>query len=124
MTYARLVSFTNVMNSFPVGGMTMRIACGTITRRRMRGRRDLMLRGDLLQRPVLLQRLDRRLQRGAQLGLPFPVIDSERVGLREQVGDCELAGLFFFWNAPDVSCVSTASARPTTSWPTASVSPG
>ena len=38
MTYARLVSFNSVMNSFPVGGMTMRIACGTITRRRMRGR--------------------------------------------------------------------------------------
>src|SRR2546425_23592 len=35
MTDARLVSFSSVMNSLPVGGMTMRMACGTITRRRI-----------------------------------------------------------------------------------------
>ena len=35
MTEARLVSFSSVMNSLPVGGMTIRMACGTITRRRI-----------------------------------------------------------------------------------------
>ncbi len=34
------VSFSSVMNSLPVGGITIRIACGTTTRRRMR-RRDI-----------------------------------------------------------------------------------
>jgi hypothetical protein len=35
MTEARLVSFRSVMNSLAVGGMMMRTAWGTITRRRI-----------------------------------------------------------------------------------------
>src|SRR5262249_1388139 len=57
------------------------------------GGRDLLLRGELLQRPVLLQRLDRGLERGPELLVGLPVVDPERVGLREEVRDRELPGV-------------------------------
>ena len=53
--------------------------------------RDLMLGCDLLQRAVLLQCLDRGAERGAHLLVRRAVIDPERVRLREQVGERELA---------------------------------
>src|SRR5437764_1245942 len=126
MTDARLVSFSSVMNSLPVGGITIRTACGTITRRsdchrfmpsaRMArsaplqygaevsasqnrwvsklastlrasllhvARRDLLLRGQLPQRAVLLQRPDRALERLAELRVGLAVIDPEGVLLGE-----------------------------------------
>src|SRR5437660_1607671 len=56
-------------------------------------RGDLLLRCQPLQRAVLLQRLDRALERLAELRVGLAVIDPEGVLLREQVGDRELAGM-------------------------------
>src|SRR5439155_6906840 len=53
-------------------------------------RRNLLLRCELLERAVLLQGLDRRLQRGAELRVGFSVVDAEGIRLGEQVSDREL----------------------------------
>src|SRR5580765_6264292 len=50
-----------------------------------------MLGRDLLQRAVFLQLLDRGAERGAHLLVRRAVIDPERVRLRKQVGERELA---------------------------------
>src|SRR5919109_933395 len=57
------------------------------------GHRDLMLRRDLLQRPALLEFLHRGAERGPELRVRLAVVDPERVRLREEVRDRELAGV-------------------------------
>src|SRR2546428_4080109 len=54
-------------------------------------RRDLLLSCELLERAVLLQRLDRRLERGPELRVGLSVVDAKGVRLGEQVRDRELA---------------------------------
>src|SRR5205823_12726088 len=54
-------------------------------------RGDLLLLRQLLQRPVLLQRGDRRAERLPELRVRLAVVDPEGVGLREEVPDRELA---------------------------------
>src|SRR5579864_9844215 len=53
--------------------------------------RDLLLRCELLEGPVLLQFHDRGLQRLAELRVRGAVVDPERVALGKQVPDRELA---------------------------------
>src|SRR5438034_11368413 len=57
------------------------------------GHGNLVLRRDLLQRPILLQRLDRTTQSRPQLLVRRAVVDAERVGLGEQVRNRELPGV-------------------------------
>src|SRR5205807_9205523 len=64
------------------------------------GHRDLVLRGDLPQRPVLLQLLDRGTERGAELRVGLAVVDPERIRLGEQIGDRELAGVLLLLVRP------------------------
>src|SRR2546421_11625204 len=54
-------------------------------------RGNLLLGRKLLQRPVLLQRGDRRPERLPELGIRLAVVDPEGVGLREEVRDRELS---------------------------------
>src|SRR5438105_1175346 len=56
-------------------------------------RRQLVLRGELRHRAVLLQRRDRTPERGPERGVRLAVVDPERVLLGEQVGDLQLAGV-------------------------------
>src|SRR5207244_8534330 len=55
--------------------------------------RNLLLLRQHLQRAVLLQRFDRGSQRRAELRIRLAVVDPERIGLREEIRDRQLAGI-------------------------------